>query len=305
MKKFTLLTLIALVVASFAFAQQRSSEARKVTANTEVQKSVANVLVTSLAESFEGAAFPPNGWAVASPDGGSGWELQTVGTTPVPGFNGGVITAVPNGISGSQMAFCTWTTGGATSNDQWIITPQITISANYNLNFWVRKFGSYADQITVKVSTTDAQPASFTAVVGDLIYVVLDSGWVQSNYSLNAYAGQNIYIAFQEHVADNATDGAAMFLDNVQVSVNAGIDSPEHASSFRIYPNPVSDNLNIETKSVINNVRIANILGSEVLNQKVGENKVRINTSEFNQGVYFVTIETANGNVTRKINITH
>jgi len=305
MKKFTLLTLMVLVVASFAFAQQKTFQPRQAPTGIEVQKSVTGVLVTSLSESFEGVAFPPNGWTKVSPDGGSGWESQAVGTTPVPGFVGGSVTAVPNGISGTKMAFCTYITGGASSNDQWLITPQISVSANYNLNFWVRKFGSYADQITVKVSTTDAQTASFTAVVGDLMYTETDSGWVQSNYSLNAYAGQNIYIAFQEHVADNAADGAAMFLDNVQVSVNAGIDNHEQAVSFRIYPNPVSDYMNIETKSVINSVRMANILGSEVLNQKVGDNKVKINTSDFNQGVYFVTIETANGNVTRKINITH
>ena len=194
MKKITLLTLISFFVVSLSFAQQKTFPPRVTPVTPELQKVPAGVLVATINESFEGTTFPPNGWTKASPDGGTGWEMQTIGTTPIPGFVGGSVTSIPNGSGGPQMAFCTYTTGGASSNDQWLITPQIAVSPNYTLNFWVRKFGSYADAIDVKVSVTGAGTAAFTTTLGTLSYIDVDSGWVQSNYSLSAYAGQNIYI---------------------------------------------------------------------------------------------------------------
>lgn len=69
-------------------------------------------------------------------DGGTGWNRQLAGTTPIPGWNGGVITAPSGG--GNAVAFCTWNTGGASSNDQWLITPQVTnVQTGDMLTFWM------------------------------------------------------------------------------------------------------------------------------------------------------------------------
>ena len=70
-------------------------------------------VTSALSESFEGTTFPPTGWLKISPDGGTGWNRQLNGTTPVPGWTGGTIT-VPTG-GGNATAFCTWTTGGSAS----------------------------------------------------------------------------------------------------------------------------------------------------------------------------------------------
>lgn len=127
------------------------------------------------------------------------------------------------------MAFCTWNTGGATSNDQWIVTPQITsIAANATLTFQVRKFGQYLDALNVKVSTTDNQMASFTNLQA-ITYAAADTGWFSYSISLAAYANQNIYIAFQEAVADNYNDGAALFLDVIEVT---GANVPVELTAF-------------------------------------------------------------------------
>jgi hypothetical protein len=75
-------------------------------------------------ESFESVTFPPPGWSKLNPDGGPGWNRQTVGTSPLPGWTGGVITAPPGGEN--AVAFCTWNTGGSSDNDQWLYTPQIS-----------------------------------------------------------------------------------------------------------------------------------------------------------------------------------
>jgi len=84
-------------------------------------------------EGFEDMEFPPAGWIKISPDGGTGWEPLQVGTTPLPGWTGGDATPCPDG--GDWQAYATWTTGGAASNDQWIVTPMVTVEAGYMLDF--------------------------------------------------------------------------------------------------------------------------------------------------------------------------
>ncbi len=170
----------------------------------------------SLYESFE-AVFPPQYWVKYNPPGGDGWNQQAVGTAPVPGFNGGVVTPAPSGNGGSKMAFCTWNTSGASTCDQWLITPQVNISATYELSCWIRKFGIYNDTLDVLISTSGAAPGDFNILLERIGWGVPDSGWVYRSWDLSAYAGQTISIAFREHVLDNQTDGAAIFLDQVRV----------------------------------------------------------------------------------------
>jgi M6 family metalloprotease-like protein len=170
-------------------------------------------------QSFEEANFPPTAWTVQNPIGGTGWESSLVGTTPVPGFTGGDVTSCPGG--GNKMALVYYGSGSATSNNQWLISPLIVVSANKVLKFYMRKFGSYADTMFVKVSTTNNQTTSFSSQLAMIGFSAADSGWVQYTYNLAAYTGQQIYIAFNEKITDNQTDGAALFLDMVDITDNS------------------------------------------------------------------------------------
>jgi PKD repeat protein len=171
--------------------------------------------VTVLLESFENS-FPPDCWTKANLFGGTGWEQQTNGTSPMPGMVGGTID-VPEG-GGNAVAYCTWNTGGTSSNDQWLITPQISISTNYELSFWIRKYGGYAEALDVLVSTTDNTILSFTNQLTGINWTSEEGDeWVKYSYDLSSFSGEQIYIAFREHVDDNITDGAALLLDMVRI----------------------------------------------------------------------------------------
>lgn len=177
-------------------------------------------------ESFEGAAFPPAGWVKYNPDGGTGWVKITAGTTPLPGWNGGTAVPAPVTGSGTGMAYATWTTGGTTSNNQWLVSPQISnVQASDTLKFWMRKFSDlYLDNVEIKLSTTGNAIADFTISVQTIAFAPTDTGWVEYKYVLGNHvaAGSNIYIAWREFVADNFNDGAAIFLDEVRVVSGGG-----------------------------------------------------------------------------------
>jgi hypothetical protein len=174
----------------------------------------------SFFEGFEGA-FPPTGWAKLNPDGGSGWEQVAVGTTPLPGWTGsGAITAPPDG--GQYQAYATWTTGGAASNDQWIVTPQITVTESSMLEFYMIYYvNTYIDNVEILISTTSqTNTSAFTTVVDMINFTAASSTvWELYSYDLTDYvtAGTQVYIAFREKVADNLNDGSAISIDNVYV----------------------------------------------------------------------------------------
>ena len=110
--------------------------------------------------------------------------------------------------------YATYLTGGAVSNDQWLVTPQITnVQAGDQLSFWMWfPFSSFADSVDVLISTTGTAPADFNVIVDQFVLLVgsTDTSWAQYTYQLTNFVtkGSNIYIAWREHVADNIIDGA-------------------------------------------------------------------------------------------------
>jgi len=162
-------------------------------------------------ESFESTSFPPACWSAATPNGGTGWARVTEGTTPIPGFVGGTMT-VPTG-GGTAAAYCNYASGGDPI-EQWLITPQIAAEAGQELSFYVFWFGHYVDFLNIKVSTTTTAPASFANVLQLDTTDFVQYGWKKITVPLTAYAGQNIYIAFQEYT----DDGAIIGLDLVTIA---------------------------------------------------------------------------------------
>jgi len=70
---------------------------------------------------------------------------------------------------------------------------------------------------------------------------------------------------------------------------------------FLIYPNPVKNSLNIDSKEMIENIQIFNYLGSLVFEQKCNNSSVKLNTSDFIKGMYLVRINSINGTSTKRL----
>jgi hypothetical protein len=106
--------------------------------------------------------------------------------------------------------------------------------------------------------------------------------------------------------AINNTAAATMRFDNLVTRASntdtlLGLDSNAISDkSFSIYPNPTTSVLNILNN---NNVEIKNISVTDI-NGRVVKNETgsltQINVSDLNAGVYFVTIEAAEGKTTKK-----
>jgi hypothetical protein len=272
--------------------------------------------LSALNESFENATFPPAGWTkINVAPNSTGWNRQLVGTTPVPGFNGGVITSPPGG--GNAVAFCNYETGGSSSNDQWLITPQLTnIQANDSLRFWLRKFGDYLDHMHIKISTTTPTVAAMTIIIDTLTFQPSDSGWIYYSYRIGSLvpSGSNIYIGFRQWVLNALNDGASFSLDLVSVTGLVGVsgknnESPASYELSQNYPNPFNPSTVIGYSiPEAGNIRLSvyDVLGKEVrvlLDEfrKAGNYEVSFDASDLAAGVYFYRIQAGMFRDTKKM----
>lgn len=71
-----------------------------------------------------------------------------------------------------------------------------------------------------------------------------------------------------------------------------------------IFPNPANHSLSVEAEGMTG-VRVSNLLGQVVMEYEADGNTLTINTSDWSDGVYFVTISTEYGMVTRRVSIVH
>jgi hypothetical protein len=84
------------------------------------------------------------------------------------------------------------------------------------------------------------------------------------------------------------------------VNTGVGIDD-NNAGNIGIFPNPASDDLFITSTLKMNSLNIFNSIGQQVFGQNDMNTMSQINTSAFENGVYFVQINTDNGISTRKV----
>jgi len=325
-KNISILCAIALVALFFGFSgsdknpSDRDPNYVPSTNNAnikEVKGTPQTVFSSTLAESFEGTTFPPAGWIkINVATGATGWERQLSGVTPVPGFNGGSLLCPVGG--GTAMAFCNYITGGTSSNNQWLITPQITnVQPGDSLTFWLRKFGNYVDHMDIKISTTTPTVAAMTTTVQLLNFAAVDSGYVQYKYNIGALvpANSNIYIGFRQWVTDAFADGSSFSLDLVRVTANTtgvthnGTEVPNTYALSQNYPNPFNPSTVINFSiPKAGNVKLAvyDALGNEIetiLNayEQPGNYTANFNASKLSSGIYFYKLIASDFTATKKM----
>ena len=75
-------------------------------------------------------------------------------------------------------------------------------------------------------------------------------------------------------------------------------------SSAHLYPNPADQSISIEAEGMTH-VTVYNMLGQFVYDADVDGNMMKINVSEWNEGIYMVKIQSGMGQLTRRVSIVH
>jgi|LakWasMe75_LOW10_FD_contig_71_429956_length_960_multi_8_in_0_out_0_1 hypothetical protein len=260
------------------------------------------------------------------------WTLTDVDLRPTYGFGGGTTflnsgtpmayivfnstaVTITGGTGLTPTATSNWTArsgqkamacfaavpgAGITANDDWLISPQITLASTGNeLSFWAKSCdGDYPDeQFEVFVSTTTTAVASFTSI-GAAEFT--DFGdYVEYTYDLSAFDGQSIYVG----IHCTSEDQFGFMIDDFKVTTTELGVNESLAKKFSTYPNPASNVVNISNNNniLLSNVDITDINGRTVKSLQVNNlTEIQMNVSDLNSGVYFMNIDTDSGRVVKK-----
>ena len=145
----------------------------------------------TLIESFSDTTFPPTNWLAVNNDGGAENWLRTEDY-----YNSGPAAA------GSYYE------GSTFQNDDWLITPKLTIANGDSLSFWHRaRSVDYTEVLYIKVGTTNDPNGVWTdiAILNDNT-----TNWKYESYDLSSYLGDK-YIAF----VNKGFDQWAIFIDDI------------------------------------------------------------------------------------------
>lgn len=181
--------------------------------------------------------------------------------------------------------------------DRWLITPQLVLGAFGNSITWNAKShdASFPDDYLVLVSTTTADITSFTDTIGSIQQE--NAEWTSRSVDLSAegFDGQTVYIAYR----NTTNDGFKLYIDDISVTK----DDPANIADIAlihvtVFPNPTSDLVYIQAESEISSILLMDLSGKLILNNQL--NTV-VKMDNLPNGIYLLTITTAQGTITKRI----
>lgn len=185
-------------------------------------------------------------------------------------------------------------------NNDWLISPQVTLGATGNvLSFWAKsvstQYGNEKFKVGISAGNTTA---NVTLLSAGVVTTPANATWVQYTYAVPAsYNGQAVYFS----INCVSEDQYGLSVDDFKVTATTLGNDSFLKSNFAVYPNPANDfikisNLNqLDVKSTV----ITDINGRIVKSFSSAVESITI--SDLTPGVYFLKISTASGEGVTKI----
>lgn len=251
----------------------------------------------SLTYGFQGTTFLNSGVAKS-------FQVFNAATTtpPITTVSAAQDWTARAGGTKHMVCFASSQPAAAPVNNDWLISPQITLGTTNTVKFWAKacnaQFG--AERFSVWISTTGTDVADFTTKISPGNFTTTPSiTWIEYTYDLAAtYDGQPIYIG----IKCTSPDMFGFAVDDFSVSAVSLATENFFTSNFAVYPNPANDVVNISAKNntmVVEAMQITDMNGRIVKEVKGMTNQINVN--ELNAGVYFLKVTTAQGTGTTKI----
>tara|TARA_B100001758_G_scaffold198668_1_gene176935 strand:- start:226 stop:1134 length:909 start_codon:yes stop_codon:yes gene_type:complete len=221
-----------------------------------------------------------------------GSNPQTVVDIPCSSTSGGSIANFPincntNNPNPNSMCLIGWVYCDVDSNG--VLNPAIDLplaQVPVNISFIT------APTINLTTDITGQYNAVYQGVPGGAFTASVDNAWLTSNgYTSSPVSAGNSSCLNPPLNIDLAVYGC----------VPVGIE--EQQSNFiKIYPNPFTNQLNINSSEEISNIQLLDLTGRILINKKVtSEFNSKINISNINSGQYILIIETTSGVYEKKV----
>ncbi|HQB78740.1 MAG TPA: T9SS type A sorting domain-containing protein, partial [Tenuifilaceae bacterium] len=161
-------------------------------------------------------------------------------------------------------------------------------SNNVVLEFWLTnaKRNSYQDVLKVYYRTNESSWTLLKTYNTDM------TSWTKQTLNIPE-KGNSVQIAFEAR----ANWGYGVCIDDINLYEGSPVSTPTNElENARIYPNPFSNEINIENLVAAKKVKVVNLLGQTLIDQQVSnETSTKINTENLASGIYLIVIEGKNG----------
>lgn len=202
------------------------------------------------------------------------------------------------GINGSEAYSYSWNPDGVTRANDWLFTPCIHLEGNkYHALKFSAKVGiqGYDEMIKVFLGQ-NPDTSSMDKLITDRGKINADS-FVVATDSFKLAQDGIYYLGFKIY---SDPDAYKFFLDNIVIDQSVSIPTVK-SKDVNIYPNPVHDQVFIETPHQIDRIKLLNSRGQLLLENRPKSKNTRLNLNEYSNGLYFIVIEQANQQMIRKI----
>lgn len=241
-------------------------------------------------------------------------DTYSWGLTQFSNWNGGQVSVLERIYTGNWIISASFVTNngtngnlgiGALTPNNILVLPQMSVPAdalNVNLNYLVGSGSDatfFAETYSVTVTTSNAQ-VDILAATPVLTSTLTSNLGEDITINLDAFVGQDIYIAFRHY---DTEDEFILGLDNLSVTYDEALSIDDfQASKIKHTFNQTTKILKVEAQNALNAVSVFNILGQEILNQRLNNSIEELDMSKLQTGVYIVKIKD-NTNATKTIKL--
>jgi len=185
-----------------------------------------------------------------------------------------------------------------TFNDDYIITPQINLTdaTDSMISFWAKSVTDFygLERFEVLISTSGTDIADFSDIGGGELLAPLV--YTEYSYDLSAYDGQLIYIAIH-YVGQKAF---ILQMDDFLVEANVLSIGDNLFNDFTYYVDSYNT-LNLNANTSLESVQLYNVLGQQVVSQKLSNSNETISLASFETGIYVAKVSIDGNTKTFKI----
>ena len=184
--------------------------------------------------------------------------------------------------------------------DYWIDTTSYEFSDSSNDRLFI---GLDIDNGTSMVTVFDSDGGGPGGGTGnDIDDLGIEEIVQNANVDLTPYIGSNIKLIVE---ADFNSGSEKIIIDNITFTegtiATLGIEETEASFEFKVYPNPVKNELHINANENITSIKVYNMLGQEVMYIEPNMLNSKIDVSSLNSGAYFVRVSTDRKTKTIKV----
>ncbi len=99
------------------------------------------------------------------------------------------------------------------------------------------------------------------------------------------------------------TDGSDEDYDVVLQDNNSGLERGDALANTMVFPNPATDNITITTEVETGVIRILNLLGQQLFSYPIESSSLTFNISELKEGIYFISVESGDQKIVKKLKV--